>query len=556
MNRTILSLGAAVVALVAVTGVASVASGDGGSGDASGAPAAERLPVERSNGLCPSPGDSQTAETTYTSFTPKGTAATSGDDSAAALVPAGSGTAPDGTASGSPSGKADDGKTSKTGTTGKTSKTDKSGKDDKSGKGATDGKGGTSTSPSASSSAEPAQKPVLSLKQPGTPATATADDDPTALVGTATGALAPGWTTQETSSDDVGDGRGLAGLTCTAADTDFWLPGASTAKNREDYVHLTNPDDSAAVVDLQLYGKNGVLKSDTGDGLTVPARSSVPVLLSTLTSSAEEDVTVHVTTRSGRVGAALRASDSATGGDWLAPSTDPSPSLVMPGIPADATDVRLVAFAPGQNDADLNIKLIGPTGGIVPAGHESLHVKSGMTASVDLADVTRGEAGSLSLSPSSSGGKTPVVAALQVVRGKGDDKEMAFIPATAPVSARATVADNRAKGSTLSLAAPGAAAQVQVTASAGSQGGTATQKTYTVKAGTTLAVTPPVPDGLKGSYALTVEPRSGGPVYAARTLALPEDGIPMFTVQTLPDDRGTVSVPRASQDLSILKEDD
>jgi hypothetical protein len=78
------------------------------------------------------------------------------------------------------------------------------------------------------------------------------------------------------------------------------------------------------------------------------------------------------------------------------------------------------------------------------------------------------------------------------------------------------------------------------------------QKTYTVKAGTTLAFAPPVPDGLKGSYGLTVQSQSGGPVYAARTLSVPESGIQMFTVQTLPDDRGTVSVPKAKQDLSIL----
>lgn len=52
-----------------------------------------------------------------------------------------------------------------------------------------------------------------------------------------------------------------------------------------------------------------------------------------------------------------------------------------------------------------------------------------------------------------------------------------------------------------------------------------------------------------------MEPQSGGPVYAARTLALPQDGVPDFTIQTLPDDRGTVSVPQAKQDLSILKDD-
>jgi hypothetical protein len=138
------------------------------------------------------------------------------------------------------------------------------------------------------------------------------------------------------------------------------------------------------------------------------------------------------------------------------------------------------------------------------------------------------------------------------VRGKGDKQESAFIPATGPIEARATSADNSGKGSTLSLTAPTATAQVKVTASAGSGGGTEVSKTYTIKAGTTQDIVPPVPAGLKGTYALTVERLSGGPVYGGRTLAATEEGVPGFTVQTLPDDRGTVSVPQADEDLSIL----
>lgn len=147
----------------------------------------------------------------------------------------------------------------------------------------------------------------------------------------------------------------------------------------------------------------------------------------------------------------------------------------------------------------------------------------------------------------------PVVAAVRVVRGKGDEQESAFIPASDPVGARATVADNRAKSTTLALSAPGKAAKVKVTASAGTEGGTTATKTYTVGAGTTQNVDAPVPAGLKGSYALTVETVSGGPVHASRTLTGSDDDVAAFTVQTLPDDRGTVSVPNADEDLSVLQ---
>ncbi|MFJ5265842.1 DUF5719 family protein [Streptomyces sp. NPDC088387] len=460
--------------------------------DASGeepAKAAATLPVERSSLVCPAPSTSDLAETTYTSFTPDTEGA--GDKGKAELLPA----------------------------TG-------------------DGK---------------ADKPVLAPKQPGTPVTAEKSGaDAPALAGTADGRLAPGWTVQQTTEVTAGTGRGLQGVNCVAPDTDFWFPGVSTDAARTDYVHLVNPDDSAAVVDIELYGKEGALESEVGEDITVKPHSSEPILLSTLTDEKQPNLTVHVNVRSGRVGAAVQALDDKLGGDWLPASTDPAGSLVVPGIPKDATDVRLVVFSPGDSDADLTLRLASPSGLITPAGNETLHVKAGMTSAVDLADVTKGEPGSLVLTPSDE--SVPVVAAVRVIRSKGAEQETAFIPATRPVGTRATVVDNTAKGTTLSLTAPTAAAKVKVTASAGTEGGETVSKTFAVKSGTTQDVDLPVPDGLKGTYALTLEPEAGGgPVYASRTLAVSQDDVPAFTVQPVPDDRGTVSVPEANQDLSVLQ---
>jgi hypothetical protein len=226
---------------------------------------------------------------------------------------------------------------------------------------------------------------------------------------------------------------------------------------------------------------------------------------------------------------------------------------VLPGIPGDATAARLVVLAPGENDADLKVRLASPSGQIAPAGHETLHVRGGMTTAVDLKDLTKGEAGSLVLTPSDGGSNaTPVVAALRVTRGKGSAQETAFIPATAPLTDRATAADNREKGSSLSLAATGKAVKVRVTSSAGSEGGSPVSRTYTVKGKTTKTLVPPRPKGVKGSYAVTVERLSGGQLYASRMLEQKKGKLPAFTVQTLPDDRGKVLVPHSGQDLSVL----
>ncbi|WP_340378400.1 DUF5719 family protein [Streptomyces sp. SS7] len=527
MNRTTLSLIAGTAALAAVTGFATL-NEPKGAGAEDPAKAAAVLPVERSSLLCPAPSTSDIAQTSYTSFTPvtKGTAGDGTAELAAATA-----------ASADPADDTSDKDKKKDGTggTGKTGDTDKAGKDGK------DGKGG-----------KKAEKSVVTPKEPGTPASGDADGgESPALVGTAEGKFAPGWTVQETTEVAAGSGRGLLGVTCTPADTEFWFPGASTAADRTDYVHLTNPDDSAAVADIELYGKDGALQTTVGEGITVPPHSSEPILLSTLTDAKEDDLTVHVNVRGGRVGAAVQALDDKLGGDWLAAATDPAPDLVVPGIPKDATAVRLVVYAPGDADADLKIQLASPSGLITPAGHETVHVKGGMTTAVDLGDVTRGEAGSIVLTPTDR--SVPVVAAVRVLRGKGGNQESAFIPASAPVGTRASAADNTAKGSTLSLTAPKGTAKVKVTASAGSEGGTAASKTYTIKSGTTQDVELPVPAGLKGTFALTVEPLTGTPVYAARTLAATEEGVPGFTIQTLPDDRGTVEVPRADENMAVLQ---
>ncbi|WP_151774539.1 DUF5719 family protein [Streptomyces abyssomicinicus] len=526
MNRT-MSLIAGAVALAAVTGVAALTAPEPQSAVTAGATAAEQ-PVERTKLLCPEPSRSDIAETVRTAFTP--VTEDAADGGKAELLPA------------APSASGAEDEDPADADAGKPEGTEDA-------EGTEDSEGGEDT---AAAEARPAGKPVLTLKEPGKPVSreSSGGEEP-ALLGTADGRFAPGWTVQQTTKVTVGAGRGLHGTACSVPDTDFWFPGASTAEFRTDYVHLTNPDDSAAVVDIELFGPEGQLETSVPDGVTVPPLGSERVLLSTLTDQPLPDVTAHVSVRSGRVGARVQALDTGNGGDWIAPAADPAGSLVLPGIPKDATSVRLIAYAPGDSDADLAVRLASPTGAITPAGLETLHVKAGMTTSTDLKDVTRGEAGSLLLT--STGREVPVVAGLQVVRGKGAKQETAFIPATGAVTTRATALGNTAKGTTLSLVAPTADATVKVTSSAGSGGGTGTSKTYKLKKGTTTDIELPAPSGLKGTYALVIEPVSGGPVYAARTLAEKLDGIAAFTVQTLPDDRGRVAVPKTEQDLTVLQ---
>ncbi|MFD7904476.1 DUF5719 family protein [Kitasatospora sp. NPDC059747] len=396
----------------------------------------------------------------------------------------------------------------------------------------------------------------LTLAKPGTPVSASAANADTAP-GTgalATGALAPGFTVSQTTTVTEQRGLGLSGVTCTPAGTSFWFAGASTAGDRTDYVSLVNTESSAAVVDIKLYGDKGPIDNDAANGITVAPGSSQSILLPTLTKGPVTDLAVHVVARSGRLGAFLHAADGSKGADWIPSSVEPAPTQVLPGLPADTSAARLVVWASPDDDADLKIQLSGKNGWFTPAGNESIHVKAGMVAAVDLGKVTRDEVAGLRLSPSDDKHRTPVVAGVRIDRaGSNGKSDAAWLTGSAPVGARATVADNRAGASTLFLTSTGDAATVHVTASAGSNGGTPVTKDVQVPAGATVAVPAPEPGGLNGSFALTVETASGGPVVAARMLAIPAKDVPMFTVQALRDDRSTIKVPQASQDPGVVQ---
>ncbi|MER6304415.1 DUF5719 family protein, partial [Kitasatospora sp. NPDC001539] len=411
-TRTGQSLLAAAVVLAAVFGIAQVRRPAAPAAAGGATPATAQ--VERSAAVCPQPLQGLTGSTTLTAYTPPGTGPASGGagwlaDQAAPATP------PTAAPSAAPAATAP-------------------------------------ASPAPDKNAAPADA-KLTVTKPGTPATgpATNGDAAPGTAAVATGALAPGFTVTQTTLVTEQRGLGLSGLTCTPAGTGFWFAGASTAGDRVDYLSLVNTESSAAVVDIKLYGDKGLIDNDAANGITVAPGSSQSVLLSTISKGAVTDLAVHVVVRSGRVGAALHAADGNKGADWIPASADPAATQVLPGLPADTSAARLVVWAPPEDDADLKIQLSGKNGWFTPAGNESIHVKAGMVAAVDLGKITRDEVAGLRLSPSDDKHPTPVVAGLRVDRAGGNGKsDAAWLTGSTPVGARATVADNRA-----GAAAPG-----------------------------------------------------------------------------------------------------
>ncbi|MDH6124076.1 DUF5719 family protein [Kitasatospora sp. GP82] len=510
--RTGISLLAAAAVLAAAFGIAELrpplapaATGGGGS--------STTAQVERTSLVCPQPFQGVTGSTDLTMFTPAGGSAGSASGGSATVTDVGS---QSGTPSAAPSGD-------------------------------------PSASPSAAASGAPGGA-RLSLGKVGVPVTGNAatGDTPPGTTAVAGGAYAPGFTVSQTTTVTDSRTAGLSGIGCAPAGTGFWFAGASTLSSRTDYVNLVNADSTPAVVDLKFYGDKGPIEVDAATGLTVAANSTQSLRVASLVKDQVKDLAVQVVARSGRVAAALHTIDEAKGADYVPASADPAATQVLPGLPADAPSAHLVVVAPGDDDADLKIQISGKNGWFTPAGHETIHIKAGMVNIADLNQITRGEVGALRLSPSDPAHPTPVVAALRIDRTQNGKSDYAWISGSNPVGKRASIADNRAGASTVYLTSTGDAATVRLTSSAGSAGGTPVTKEVQIAAGATVGLPAPEPGGLNGVFGLTVETVSGGPVVAARMLAVNTKDIPMFTIQALSDDHSTVQVPHADQDPAVL----
>ena len=172
-----------------------------------------------------------------------------------------------------------------------------------------------------------------------------------------------------------------------------------------------------------------------------------------------------------------------------------------------------------------------------------------MTTAVDLGDLTTGEAGSLVLTPdrrqSTVPWSRPAAGRPRQGRQAGDGVHPGH---AARSSSARTVADNSAKGTTLSLIAPetgrqGARSPRRPAAAAAPR----RRKTYTVKAGTTLDVEAARPAGPEGHLRTDRRSRCRGRPGLRRPHPSrpPRAASRASPSRPLPDDRGTVAVPDA-----------
>ena len=309
-------------------------------------------------------------------------------------------------------------------------------------------------------SGEAAPKPVLN--QPGDAATVVAESRRLSPLEIRTqGSLAPGLVATQTTLDSYNEGRGLASLACLGPATSWWFVGGGSVAGRDTSLVLVNPEATPAELEVQISGPEGLITTPRLRGIVVEPRSRVVVRLNREAPRVPY-VTWHVQVRAGRIVAAL--SDKETdgffprGADWIPASAEPSTRVLGPGVIPGEGGRQLLIHAPGDLDAQVQVRLVTEGGSYVPSALAEVAVPAGTVVQVDLDQAAEGQAVTVDLASDE-----PIVAGVRQ-RHPGIDAtkdaldETSFATGAVPISTVAAVTGlpaQRATAVTVWLTAPG-----------------------------------------------------------------------------------------------------
>lgn len=374
-------------------------------------------------------------------------------------------------------------------------------------------------------------------------------------VATAAQALAPGFTASMTTRSTADDLRGLSGTACVAPGTDFWFVGSGAVVGQRGRVYLTNTEPVPAVVDITLYGPTGPVEAPSGRGVTVAAGAQKVLKLDALAPDVSR-FGIHVQVRQGRIAAAVRDQQvsglTPRGADWVPVAAAPSRRLVLPGVAAGAGERRLHIVVPGDTDAIVRVRLMGPSGAFVPTGLDVVEARAGRVTELDLEPYAQAAPVALQLTSDH-----PVTGGLlyRVDGPNGTLSDFAYT-AAAPgltTSAPGVVPLLRGSGagpnlrSKLLLAAPGAAVKVLIDILP-----PATDTTRSVQVPAGSQVTVDAADlSTAADFAVSVRPAPGsGQVMASSEISETDPGGALVTASVVVPSRYAVRVPTVVGDLS------
>ncbi|MGD9960401.1 DUF5719 family protein [Nocardioides sp.] len=272
------------------------------------------------------------------------------------------------------------------------------------------------------------------------------------------GDLAPGLVATSTS------GEGDAATVCAPPQSEYWFTGGGSASIHSSVLELVNSDSGPAVADVEIRSQRGRLSVNALRGVTVPGGTATSIDLAS-TAPNRFDLSVHVTITRGRLGASLldRISDTTDVADWLSATPAPSTSHVLLGLTEGRGERQLVISNPGEDQARLQVKVIGSDSTFAPVGLGEISVPPQGTLVTDVSDVVR-----TAMAKEVSGllitSTVPVTAGMRSLTGSPKDLSHAVDAIAMQESATLIPVGQKKSTATLVLAAPEESGAAMVTA--------------------------------------------------------------------------------------------
>jgi hypothetical protein len=359
------------------------------------------------------------------------------------------------------------------------------------------------------------------------------------LIISATGANAQGL-----DAEQLGPG-GQPTARCQPAGSDFWFVGPGETK-LHDYLYLMNMDSQQADAAVSVQTDSGPLLGAQDSGIVVPPHSMIVQNLDKLVHAAKA-VALHVTTSTGRVVAAVRATTSTSKeGMWLPSAAPPSTRQVLTGLPATPGQRELYITVPGNAAAQVKVIAISQRGSYQPTGGSGLSLLGHQTTGIPIPSLG-GAIGSVMITSN-----VPVTGSLELSGGPTGAPGAFIVGGDAIVGQGVLAASTAGRvGKTeLVLAAPGSAASVSIGEAipgAALTGLNGQIVHIPAKSAVQVRLTMHKRSGKAPLIAIVVTPLSGsGPVYAGRVSVIRGS---VQTVQPVVSSPARIELRQVSQSL-------
>lgn len=372
--------------------------------------------------------------------------------------------------------------------------------------------------------------------------------------------LAPGLVADQWGRDPGGSGRGMASTACAPAASEFWFVGGGAIAGRQTRIVLVNPDETAAVVDVLIYGTDGLIDAPAGRGLVIKRQARLVTRLDVLAPGVAATA-VHVLARTGRVGASIddeqRVGLSNVGTDWIPQAAAPATKVHVPGIISGPGGRVLSIVAPGENDATVNVRLITAEGTYAPVERSRIEVPADTVVTIDMAPVLDGQAATIELTSD-----VPIAAGMRMFFGNNTVfPETSFTAGAQPFSGPAAVSGIPVRASTdvrVGITAPEGAAEVEIVLLPFRGGKDAAVPTAArrvkIGAGQLRWIRLRPPAGIAWYTAVVTPVEGSGPVLVAHRLREQSRLGDLVTGYPWSPLRTEVVVPTAEQDLAVANQ--